>query len=201
MNYTAPCCKRISGALCLEVFAEVNAAVEEVCKDCNIFTGSESSDGWDNVSNMHFLSQMGMTRKGSFFKGSVGCTRVETMNKLWVFGQLEDLMFLIVLCGLNKPQPEDVADADEADTDDSPGGDSGYKPCEKELELLHKLTVIMLDGPNVNKGALKEFEKKYPWVLCRQAMASDFLTRWRLPKEAADRLPQCHAWHTTTTTQ
>ena len=107
---------------------------------------------------------MGMTRKGSFFKGGVDCTGVETMNKPWVFGQLEDLMFL--LCGLGKPQAEDVPDADVADTDDSPGGDSGYEPNEKELELLHKLTAIVLGGPNVNKGALKEFEKKYPWVSC-----------------------------------
>jgi hypothetical protein len=153
MNYTAPCRKRIGGALRLEVFAEVNAAVEEVCEDCDVFTGS--SDDWDNVSNTHFLSQMGMTRKGSFFKGGVDCTGVETMNKPWVFGQLEDLMFL--LCGLNKQQPKDVADAEEADIDDSPGGDTGYEPNEKELELLHKLTAIALDGPNVNKGALKEF--------------------------------------------
>ena len=83
MNYTAPCRKRIGGALRLEVFAEVNAAVEEVCEDCNVFTGS--SDGWDNVSNTHFLSQMGMPRKGSFFKGGDDCTGVETMNKPWVF--------------------------------------------------------------------------------------------------------------------
>ena len=97
----------VCGALRLEVFAEVNAAVAEVTEDCDVFTGS--SDGWDNVSNTHFLSQMGMTRKGSFFKGGVDCTRDETMNKPWVFGQLEDLMFL--LCGLDKPQPEDVVES------------------------------------------------------------------------------------------
>ena len=59
MNYTAPFRKKIGGALRLEVFTEVNAAVAEVTKDCDVFTGS--SDGWDNVSNTHFLSQMGMT--------------------------------------------------------------------------------------------------------------------------------------------
>ena len=64
---------------------------------------------------------MGMTRKGSFFKGGVNCTGVETMNKPWVFAKLEDLMFL--LCGLEKPSIEDTVDADEADDDDSPGGD------------------------------------------------------------------------------
>ena len=86
------------------------------------------------------------------------------MNKPWVFAQLEDLVFL--LCGLDKPVIEDTVDAEEADEDDSPGGDSGYEPSEKELELLalQKLTAIVLDGPNVNKGALNEFEKKYPWV-------------------------------------
>ena len=160
MNYTAPSRKRIGGALRLEVFAEVNAAVAEVTEDCDVVTGS--SDGWDNISNTHFLSQMGMTRKGSFFKGGVNCTGVETMNKPWVFAHLEDLM--ILLCGLEKPVPEDTADADEPDENNSPGGDSGYESSEKELELLQKLTVIVLDGPNVNKGALKEFEKKYPWV-------------------------------------
>ena len=43
---------------------------------------------------------------------------------------------MFLLCGLGKPQHEDdiVADADEADTDDSHGGDSGYEPSEKELE-------------------------------------------------------------------
>ena len=40
MNYTAPCTKRIGGALRLEVFAEVNAAVAEVTEDCDVFTGS-----------------------------------------------------------------------------------------------------------------------------------------------------------------
>ena len=40
MNYTAPCRKRIGGALRLEVFAEVNAAVAEVTEDCDVFTGS-----------------------------------------------------------------------------------------------------------------------------------------------------------------
>ena len=125
---------RIGGALRLEAFAEVNAAVMEVTEDCDVVTGS--SDGWDNVSNTHFLSQMGMTRKGSFFKGGVDCTGVEAMNKPWVFAQLEDLIF--VLCGLEKPRPEDTADTDEPDEDDSPGGDSGYEPTEKELELLQK---------------------------------------------------------------
>ena len=116
--------------------------------------------------SFHRIILMGMTPKGSFFKGGVDCSGVETMNKPWVFDQLEDLMFL--LCGLEKPQPEDAVDADDAyaDEDDSPGGDSGYEPTEKELELLRKLTAIVLDGPNVNKGALKEFEKKYPWVSC-----------------------------------
>ena len=82
MNYTAPCRKRIGGALRLEVFAQVNQAVAEVIEDCGVITGSQ--DGWDNVSNSThevFLSQMGMTRKGSFFKGGVDCTGVETMNK------------------------------------------------------------------------------------------------------------------------
>ena len=115
---------------------------------------------------------MMMTRKCSFFKGGVDCTGVETMNKPWVFAQLQlgDLMFL--LCGLEKPLPEDTADADEPDKDDSPGGDSGYEPTEKELELLQKRTAIVLDGPNVNKGALKEFEKKYPLVSCVYVMCA-----------------------------
>ena len=52
-NYTAPSRMRIGGALRLEVFAEVNAAVTEVAEDCDVATGS--SDGWDNVSNTHFL--------------------------------------------------------------------------------------------------------------------------------------------------
>ena len=55
MNYTAPSRKIIGGALRLEVFAEVNAAVMEVIEDCDVITGS--SDGWDNLSNTHFLSQ------------------------------------------------------------------------------------------------------------------------------------------------
>ena len=91
MGYTAPCRTRIGGALRVEVFAEVNLAVAEVADDCDVITGS--SDGWDNVSSTHFLSQMGMIRKGSFFEGGVHCTGVETMNKPWVFAQLEDSMF------------------------------------------------------------------------------------------------------------
>ena len=56
------------------------------------------------------------------------------MNKPWVFAQLEDLMFL--LCGLQKPSIQDTVDADECEEDDSTGGDLGYEPSEKELELL-----------------------------------------------------------------
>ena len=43
---------------------------------------------------------------------------------------------------------------------------TSYEPTEEELELLRQLAGIVLDGPNVNKGALKDFEKKYPWVSC-----------------------------------
>ena len=71
---------------------------------------------------------MGMTRKGSFFKGGVDCTGVETMNKPWVVAQLEDLMYLLCTCGLPKPVTEDTADAEEGEEDDSPGGDSEYEP-------------------------------------------------------------------------
>ena len=95
--------KRIGDDLRKQVYAEVERAVEEVEDDCGVVTGS--SDGWNNVANTHFLSQMGMTHKGFFFKGAVDTTGVETMNKEWVFGQLEDLMFM--LCSVEKPDLED----------------------------------------------------------------------------------------------
>ena len=67
-----------------------------------------------------------------------------------------------------------------------------YEPSEKELELLRKLTAIVLDGPNVNKGALKEFEKNYPWVsylicACRrhwQCLSGFFKAVFKLPSVA-----------------
>ena len=76
--------------------------------------------------------------------------------------------------------------AGDAHEDDSPGGDSGYEPSEKEL--LRKLTAIVLDGPNVNKGALKEFEKKYPWVSCLicacHCLSGFFKAAFKLPSVA-----------------
>ena len=56
-----------------------------------------------------------------------------------------------MLCGVEKPELED--------------GDE-YEPTEDKILLLRRLAGIVLDGPNVNKGALKEFEKKHSWVAC-----------------------------------
>ena len=74
---------------------------------------------------------------------------------------------MYLLCGLPKPVTEDTVDAEEGEEDDSPSGDSGYDPSDKELELLQTLTAIVLDCPNVKKGALKEFEKKNNILGCR----------------------------------
>ena len=136
MGYTVPHRKRIGGELRKDVFSEVERAVEEVEEDCDVVTGS--SDGWNNIANTHFLSQLGISRKGPFFKGAVDTTGVETMNKEWVFGQLENLMFMRIMCGVEKPIVEDNGE---------------YDPTEEDILLLQRLAAIVLDAPNINKGA------------------------------------------------
>lgn len=89
--------------------------------------------------------RMGITRRGAFFKDAVDCTGVDSMNAKWTFDQLEALMYL--LCDIEVDKLEEYE--------------------EEELrELLQVLVAIVLDGPNVNKSALADFEKKHPWVSC-----------------------------------
>ena len=82
------------------------------------------------------------------------------MNKPWMVNQLEDLMFL--LCGVERPKEATQDDEEEDEEDAREATGTTYEPNEKELELLRQLAGIVLDGSNVNKGALKDFEKKCP---------------------------------------